>query len=236
MAPAKAVLTHQARFTIPHQAAETDATKRALATFGKPFGLELYRKDKRRTNTHPHCSQLLQIHHHSRASVGTSRRHDTNSAAVALLWAPKPGLHDELLRHDQAKPEERGPTAAPTLDHRGRVGSDENRQKPARDRRTQTIARQGTPEIRGFATVPGLRAATVRSASSSVAQPRALGLKVSDEFTVLAMPRSSSTTAPSWKRRGLGDDRSMHWRSQEGLWRNRILQRRNLHPHNVRSS
>ena len=27
--------------------AETDATKRALATFGKPFGLELYRKDKK---------------------------------------------------------------------------------------------------------------------------------------------------------------------------------------------
>src|SRR5262249_60282119 len=26
------------------KAAETDATKRALATFGKPFGLELYRK------------------------------------------------------------------------------------------------------------------------------------------------------------------------------------------------
>src|SRR4029434_7108845 len=29
------------------KAAETDATKRALATFGRPFGLELYRKDKR---------------------------------------------------------------------------------------------------------------------------------------------------------------------------------------------
>src|SRR4029077_15890598 len=28
------------------KAAETDATKRALATFGSPFGLELYRKDK----------------------------------------------------------------------------------------------------------------------------------------------------------------------------------------------
>jgi hypothetical protein len=28
------------------KAAETDATKRALATFGKPFGLELYRGDK----------------------------------------------------------------------------------------------------------------------------------------------------------------------------------------------
>src|SRR6516225_2687248 len=31
------------------KAAETDATKRALATFGKPFGLELYRKDKNAT-------------------------------------------------------------------------------------------------------------------------------------------------------------------------------------------
>src|SRR4029077_7702783 len=28
------------------KAAENDATKRALSTFGKPFGLELYRKDK----------------------------------------------------------------------------------------------------------------------------------------------------------------------------------------------
>ena len=29
------------------KAAETDATKRALATFGRPFGLELYRKEKK---------------------------------------------------------------------------------------------------------------------------------------------------------------------------------------------
>ena len=28
------------------KAAETDATKRALATFGRPFGLELYRNGK----------------------------------------------------------------------------------------------------------------------------------------------------------------------------------------------
>ena len=31
------------------KAAETDATKRALATFGKPFGLELYRGGRRRS-------------------------------------------------------------------------------------------------------------------------------------------------------------------------------------------
>src|SRR5262249_37853697 len=34
------------------KAAETDATKRALATFGKPFGLELYRKDRRNIFEH----------------------------------------------------------------------------------------------------------------------------------------------------------------------------------------
>jgi len=39
------------------KAAETDATKRALATFGKPFGLELYRKEKKHPcNTCHHCS------------------------------------------------------------------------------------------------------------------------------------------------------------------------------------
>ena len=32
------------------KAAETDATKRALSTFGRPFGLELYRKDKSTTS------------------------------------------------------------------------------------------------------------------------------------------------------------------------------------------
>ena len=34
------------------KAAETDATKRALATFGKPFGLELYRKEKKQPLQH----------------------------------------------------------------------------------------------------------------------------------------------------------------------------------------
>ena len=36
------------------KAAETDATKRALATFGKPFGLELYRGGRRKPHRDPH--------------------------------------------------------------------------------------------------------------------------------------------------------------------------------------
>ena len=45
------------------KAAETDATKRALATFGKPFGLELYRGGRPQTATEApalasiHCSR-----------------------------------------------------------------------------------------------------------------------------------------------------------------------------------
>src|SRR6476620_5429272 len=35
------------------KAAETDATKRAFATFGKPFGLELYRQSRTLGNSPP---------------------------------------------------------------------------------------------------------------------------------------------------------------------------------------
>ena len=39
------------------KAAETDGTKRALATFGRPFGLELYRSDKAAPSLQPAMSQ-----------------------------------------------------------------------------------------------------------------------------------------------------------------------------------
>ena len=37
------------------KAAETDATKRALATFGRPFGLELYRGGKAEQHPRSPC-------------------------------------------------------------------------------------------------------------------------------------------------------------------------------------
>ena len=47
MAPAKAAGTSPGEVhDIALKAAETDATKRAFATFGKPFGLELYRQSR----------------------------------------------------------------------------------------------------------------------------------------------------------------------------------------------
>ena len=76
------------------KAAETDATKRALATFGKPFGLELYRKEKKQPLQHVPPSAA------DRRSAGAatcrlpSRRHHTNPAAVALLRPTTAGLND----------------------------------------------------------------------------------------------------------------------------------------------
>ena len=68
--------------------------------------------------------------------------------------------------------------AAPTL------RPDKYRQESARHCRTKAPARQGTPEIRRLTAVPGLWAPTLRSHHLRFAQPRAIGLKVSDEFTV----------------------------------------------------
>ena len=64
------------------KAAETDATKRAFATFGKPFGLELYRKEKTIPQKVPPFSQPA---YRPYALWLSSRRHHTNPAAVALL-------------------------------------------------------------------------------------------------------------------------------------------------------
>ena len=124
------------------KAAETDATKRALATFGKPFGLELYRKDKITSSisstavasvaasppTQPrvgfHPDDLTPI---PRPSNYYGRRHQNSMT--------------ELLRADQ---DQANPTcfAGPPLG----AGSTrpprwQNRQEPAHHRRTKALAR-----------------------------------------------------------------------------------------------
>src|SRR6478609_7760908 len=100
------------------KAAETDATKRALATFGKPFGLELYRKDKnalprplasKATVESPPVQPRFGLHPDDttpipRPSHYYGRRHS--------------GSMTELLRQDQAQAKEQavaGPPLAPSV-------------------------------------------------------------------------------------------------------------------------
>src|SRR5215475_58937 len=92
------------------KAAETDATKRALATFGRPFGLELYRKDKDSLSRGSHATgaalpqSRFGLHPDDttpipRPSHYYGRRHQNSTAA--------------LIRHDLAKSAEAAPSLAP---------------------------------------------------------------------------------------------------------------------------
>jgi Rad52/22 family double-strand break repair protein len=83
------------------KAAETDATKRALATFGKPFGLELYRKDTPHALEHSLTLQPSMVGQPPRLGL-----HPDDTTPI-----PRPshyygrrhqGSLTELLRRDQA--------------------------------------------------------------------------------------------------------------------------------------
>ena len=92
------------------KAAETDATKRALATFGKPFGLELYRKDKV-----PEAAQSgARCSHHASPRLGSHPDDTTPIPRPSHYYGRRhQGSMTELLRRDQAKTNEIA--AAPPL-------------------------------------------------------------------------------------------------------------------------
>src|SRR6478752_2519602 len=89
------------------KAAETDGTKRALATFGKPFGLELYRKDKN--------ASLQSLPTLKPATAGPPTQPRLGSHPDDTTPIPRPshyygrrhqGSMTELLRQDQAQTKE----------------------------------------------------------------------------------------------------------------------------------
>src|SRR5262249_31522429 len=96
------------------------------------------------------------------------RRHDADSAPVALLWPATPGINDRAAPSRSGKRNERQFDRAAFGACGIRLAGCKNRQEPTRYRRTQALARQGAPEICGFATVSCLRATTLRSASSAL--------------------------------------------------------------------
>ena len=145
------------------KAAETDATKRALATFGRPFGLELYRKDKNAVSASSPTVRSTAVE-----SPPTQPRFGLHPDDTTPIPRPSHyygrrhhGSMTDLLRQDQAPPR---CSPLPTK----RTASDQDRQEPARDCRTQTITRQGTPEICCLSALPHLRPAALRSPSPAV--------------------------------------------------------------------
>ena len=162
------------------KAAETDATKRALATFGKPFGLELYRGGKAPQKPLPALPAIpvpadarLGFHPDDttpipRPSTYYGRRHGPSAA--------------EQLRGELRKVVQK-PTAAPPLAPAS----------PSQDRIDKSQLALPEPKrlrdkahLKFVASQPCLVCGRQPSDPHHLrfAQPRAIGMKVSDEFTV----------------------------------------------------
>ena len=154
------------------KAAETDATKRALATFGKPFGLELYRQSR----TSPLENDLK--------SPGISPQHfgfhpddTTPIPRPSRFYGRRSGPKIETGLVAQAKPGG-APPVAPELSNQEIDKSALTFSEPKR--------RRDKSHLRFVASQPCLVCGRNPSDPHHLrfAQPRALGLKVSDEFTV----------------------------------------------------
>jgi hypothetical protein len=164
------------------KAAETDATKRALATFGKPFGLELYRGGKATAQQKPLPSPPVSMPADSRVGF-----HPDDTTPI-----PRPsryyGRRQDLVTRDRAQG--RGNLEVqPSADTS--IVPASPRLLPAQiDKSVLAIAEpkrlRDKDHLRFVASQPCIICGRQPSDPHHLqfAQPRALGLKVSDEFTV----------------------------------------------------
>jgi Rad52/22 family double-strand break repair protein len=164
------------------KAAETDATKRALATFGKPFGLELYRKDKVSPSLNPTAIQSTaptqpRVGFHPddttpipRPSHYYGRRHQNSMNALLRTDCEKTNPNTSTA------PPLAPAVAAPTPDK-----IDKSQLAIAEPKRLRDKA-----HLEFVASQPCVVCGRSPSDPHHLrfAQPRAIGLKVSDEFTV----------------------------------------------------
>jgi len=156
------------------KAAETDATKRALATFGKPFGLALYRSSK------PPSPEPERMVHAVAAGSERLGFHPDDTTPI-----PRPSRYYGRRNYIPLIEQLRKESAAIALVPEGA------NQKPERiDVSQLTIAHpkrlRDKAHLKFVASRPCLICERQPSDPHHLrfAQPRAIGLKVSDEFTV----------------------------------------------------
>jgi hypothetical protein len=159
------------------KAAETDATKRALATFGKPFGLELYRSGKPPQKALPAEPQ---------PTSGTEARvgfHPDDTTPI-----PRPSRYygrrqNQLAEHFRSERRQLERNAAPPLAPSDLFPAqiDKSQLAIAEPKRLRDKA-----HLKFVASQPCLVCGRQPSDPHHLrfAQPRELGMKVSDEFTV----------------------------------------------------
>jgi DNA recombination protein Rad52 len=161
------------------KAAETDATKRALATFGKPFGLELYRSGK-----------AAQVDKPSQLAAGTEARTGFHPDDTTPIPRPSryygrrqsPPVSDHFRNERRQLPQRpAAPPLAPAIpdlppDRIDKSALTISEPKRLRDR----------VHLAFVASQPCLVCGRQPCDPHHLrfAQPRAIGMKVSDEFTV----------------------------------------------------
>ena len=158
------------------KAAETDATKRALATFGKPFGLELYRSGKTATPQRPPLPAPVSTD----ARVGFHPDDTTPIPRPSRYYGRRQNPVAEHFRGERRQVERNaGPPLAPSDPFPARI--DKSQLAIAEPKRLRDKA-----HLKFVASQPCLVCGRQPSDPHHLrfAQPRALGTKVSDEFTV----------------------------------------------------
>ena len=154
------------------KAAETDATKRALATFGRPFGLELYRQSR----AAPQEPDLK----HPVIPPARFRFHPDDTTAISPP-SRYYGRHEDPKIETGPPSELRtgAPSLASTIPQSERIDKSGLALPEPKRRRDKS-------HLRFVAAQPCIVCGRQPSDPHHLrfAQPRALGLKVSDEFTV----------------------------------------------------
>ena len=173
------------------KAAETDATKRALATFGKTFRP---RALPGRQGSGSSEAPALTARPSTRGWPRwfPSRRYDPNSTAVPLLRPAAKPAGRALSRRAAEGGTESGATTG-TGGVRPTSGSD--RQEPARHPRAETVARQSTSEVRCLATLLGLRPTALGSTSPAFFAATRHRHEGQRRIHGAALPRPSPATA-----------------------------------------
>jgi len=170
------------------KAAETDATKRALATFGKPFGLDLYRGGKSTEQQKPVPVPSSSVPIAADGRVGFHPDDTTPIPRPSRYYGRRQNLLAEHFRGERrqaeramATPTSLAPPLAPGV------------QPEFPDRIDKSVLTMAEPKrvrdkshLKFVASQPCLVCGRQPSDPHHLrfAQPRAIGLKVSDEFTV----------------------------------------------------
>lgn len=163
--------------------AETDATKRALATFGRPFGLALYGNGKTPSRVKAPALAPRPIHH---------GQHQVTLAPDDATPIPRPsryhGRRQDLVTRDTAHA--RRGLALPPSTNTSIVPASPDLSPGRIDKSALTISEPRRLRDKSHLRFVASHSCLVCGRQPSdphhlrFAQPRALGLKVSDEFTV----------------------------------------------------